>query len=139
MAQLNPYLNFDNNCREAMTFYKDCFGGELSIQTIEGSPMEAECPAAMKHQVLHATLTSGPFILMGSDMAGPEGFTKGNTIALSVSCGSAEEINNFFSKLSAEGQITHPLADKFWGATFGVVTDKFGIRWMLNYDKHQAA
>ncbi len=137
MTQINAYINFNGNCREAMNFYKECLGGELALQTVEGSPIEAQCPAAMKHQILHASLMNDGLILMGSDMQGPEGFIKGNTIALSLNCSSEEEINTFFSKLSQDGKITHALTEQFWGATFGVLTDKFGIRWMLNYDKNQ--
>ena len=74
---------------------------------------------------------------MGSDMVGPDGFNKGNNIALSVNCSSEEEINTFFSKLSAGGKIIDPLKVQFWGAIFGVLTDKFGINWMFNYDKNQ--
>jgi PhnB protein len=58
-------------------------------------------------------------------------------VALSLSCSSAEEIKSFFSKLSKNGKVSHALKEEFWGATFGVLTDKFGIRWMLNYDKNQ--
>jgi len=135
MAQINAYLNFDGNCREAMTFYKKCLGGELTVQTIEGSPIEFQCPVSMKQQVLHASLLKDNLVLMASDMAEPEGFIKGNTIALSLNCNSEREIRTFFSRLSAGGRITHPLEKQFWGATFGVLTDKFGIKWILNYDK----
>ena len=137
MTQINAYLNFDGNCREAMTFYKDCLGGELNLQTVEGSPMEAQCPAAMKHHVMHATLIKGPLLLMGSDMPGPDGFIKGTNVSLSLNCSTEEEINKFFTALSEGGKILDPLKDQFWGAMFGCLTDKFGIRWMLNYDKNQ--
>ncbi|MGZ8558511.1 MAG: VOC family protein, partial [Chitinophagaceae bacterium] len=102
-----------------------------------GSPVEAQCPFSMRNQILHASLLKDSLVLMASDMVGPDGFIKGNTISLSLNCRSEIEINTFFSKLSAGGQITHPLDKEFWGATFGVLTDKYGIRWMLNYDKKQ--
>ncbi len=137
MTQINAYLNFDGNCREAMNFYRNCLGGELAFQTVEGSPIEAQCAAAMKHQILHASLMKDALLLMGSDMQGPEGFIKGNTIALSLNCSSEEEIAAFFKSLSNGGKVTHELTEQFWGATFGVFTDKFGVRWMLNYDKNQ--
>ena len=138
MAQINAYINFEGNCREVMTFYKECFGGELNMQTIEGSPIETECPTAIKHQILHASLSKDELLLMGSDMQEPGGnFTKGNNIALSLNCSSDEEIKTFFSKLSEGGRISHNLMQSFWGATFGVLTDKYGIRWILNYDKSQ--
>ena len=137
MTLINAYINFDGNCREAMSFYKDCLGGELNMQTVEGSPIESQCPPEIKHHILHASLMKDDLILMGSDMQEPGGFTKGNNIALSLSCSSDEEIKTFFSKLSEGGKISHNLMQSFWGATFGVLTDKFGIRCMLNYDKKQ--
>ena len=137
MTQINAYLNFNGNCREAMTFYQQCLGGELTLQTIEGSPVEAQCPVAMKDQILHASLLKETLVLMASDMTGPDGFIKGNTIALSLNCSSENEIKTFFSNLSSGGQISHPLEEQFWGATFGVLTDKYGTRWMLNYDKNR--
>jgi PhnB protein len=136
MTQINAYLNFNGNCRDAMNFYKECLGGELALQTVEGSPIEAQCPPAIKNQVLHASLMKEAILLMGSDMVGPDGFIKGNTMSLSLSCSSEEEINSFFSNLSEGGKIIHPLRVEFWGAIFGVFTDKFGVRWMLNYDKN---
>ena len=138
MTQISAYLNFNGNCREAMEYYKECLGGELSLQTVAGSPIEAQCPAAMKNQVLHSSLIKNGLLLMGSDMVGPEGFTMGNNIALSVNCSSEEEINTFFSNLSAGGKILDPLKEQFWGAVFGCLTDKFGIRWMFNFEKSKS-
>ena len=74
---------------------------------------------------------------MGSDMNAPGGYVKGNNISLSLICSSDDEINSFFKNLSAGGKIIDPLGVKFWGAVFGVLDDKYGIRWMLNYDKNQ--
>ena len=136
MTQINAYINFSGNCREAMTFYNQCIGGELNMQTVQGSPLEKDCTEALQQHILHASLTKDALLLMGSDMEGPEGFIKGNNIALSLNCSSDEEINRFFSNLAQEGKVVHPLNAAFWGATFGVLTDKFGIRWMLNYDKN---
>jgi PhnB protein len=74
---------------------------------------------------------------MGSDMEGPGGYVPGNTVSLCVACRSEAEINAYFASLAAGGTILDPLGVKFWGDTFGVLTDKFGVRWMLNYDKNQ--
>ena len=137
MTQINAYITFLGNCREAMLFYRDCLGGELAIQTVGGSPIENQCPAAMKEHILHASLQKDGLLLMASEMPGPEGYVKGNSIALSLNCSSEQEINEFFTRLSSGANIIHPLRQEFWGATFGVLTDKFGIRWMLNYDKNQ--
>jgi PhnB protein len=135
MTQINPYLNFNGNCREVMTFYQDCLAADLTLQTIEGSPLEDQCPAAMKKQILHAVLQKGSVLLMASDMIGPDGFNKGNNFSLSLNCSTEDEIETIFANLSQGGQVTHPLAKQFWGGTFGVLTDKYGIKWILNYDK----
>jgi PhnB protein len=137
MTQINAYVTFTGNCREVMTFYKECIGGELTMQTIGGSPIETDFPPKMKNMILHASLTKGSLLLLGSDCVGPDGYTKGNNIALCVNCSSDEEINTFYTKLSAGGKIIDPLGVKFWGAVFGVFTDKFGISWMLNYNKSE--
>ena len=115
MTQINAYINFNGRCSQAMTFYKECLDAELTIQTIGGSPIEDQCPASMKDQIMHASLTKGALLLMGSDMTGPGGFVKGNDMALSLNCSSEEEINAFFSKLSEGGEIIDPLGDKILG------------------------
>lgn len=137
MTAINAYVGFNGACREAMNFYKNCMGGELIIQTIGESPMAANFPAEMKDKVLHSSLTKDALLLMGSDMNSPGEFIKGNNVALSLSCSSKEEINTYFSKLADGGKVMDPLKDQFWGAIFGAVKDKYGINWMLNYDKNQ--
>ena len=137
MPNLNPYINFNGNCREAMTFYRDCLGGNLDLQTIGGSPIEQHCPAAMKDQILHSSLVKDGFMLMGSDMNGMEEYAHGNTISLNLNCTSEEEINKYYNNISQGGKVIDPLGVKFWGAVFGVVKDKFGVRWMFHYDKNQ--
>jgi len=74
---------------------------------------------------------------MGTDMTGPEGFKQGNNIAVSVNCDSEEEIGSFYSKLSEGGSVMESLKLQFWGALFGVIVDKFGICWMLNFDERK--
>ena len=68
MTQINSYLTFNGNCREAMTFYKECLGGELSFQTIGESPLSEKMSAEMKRYIVHATLKNDKLELMGSDM-----------------------------------------------------------------------
>jgi len=134
MTQLSPYINFNGECRQAMHFYQESLGGELHLQTIAGSPIEAACPPAIRDQILHSTLINKGIFMMGSDMQGPVQTVKGNNIAISVNCSSEEEINSFFKNLSAGGEIIEDLKKQFWGGLFGVLTDKFGIRWMFNYE-----
>ena len=136
MTQLNAYLHFNGNCREAMTFYKDSLGGELVMQTVGESPMAGQMPAAQRKNILHASLTNKGMALMGSDMNGPGGVKHGNAISLTVVCSSKTEIEALSAKLSAGGKVLHPLKEEFFG-TYGDLTDKYGIHWMLNYDKNQ--
>jgi len=136
MTKINVYLTFAGNCREAMTFYKECLGGELTLQTIGESPMAGKLPPQMKECILHATLTKGAMVLMGSDMVDEKGLVKGNAVSLTLECSSEKEIRAFYGNLSAEGEATHPLEDTFWGALFGDLTDKFGNHWLFNFDKN---
>ncbi len=136
MAQINSYLTFSGNCREAMMFYKECFGGELFFQTIGASPLAAKLPAKMKKCILHATLKKDDLLLLASDMAPAPALIKGNAISLSLNCNSEEEIKMYYQKLSEGGKKNHPLENTFWGATFGGLTDKFGNHWLLNYEKN---
>jgi PhnB protein len=135
MAQLNPYLNFDNNCREAMNFYKECLGGELFLQTVSELPaMAAQMPPQMKDNILHSSLTSGDMVIMASDLS-REKRIEGNTVHLCINCSSENELNSFFSKLSAGGKVTEPIADMPWGAKYGALTDKYGKHWIFNFPK----
>jgi PhnB protein len=136
MTQINSYLTFNGNCREAMTFYKDCLGGELIFQTIGESPLSDKMPRQMKDCILHATLTKNALVLMASDMVSESGLVKGNAVSLSLNCSSEEEIKKYYAKLSAGGTANHPLEDSFWGALFGDLTDKFGNHWILNFNKN---
>jgi PhnB protein len=135
MAQINSYLTFNGNCFEAMNFYKESLGGELSFQKIGESPLADKMPPQMKECVLHSTLTKGDLVLMGSDMASENGLIKGNAVSLMVDCGSEEEINTYYQKLSAGGNADHPIETSFWGALFGDLTDKYGNHWLLHFDK----
>jgi PhnB protein len=140
MPQLNPYLSFNGTCREAMTFYQSCLGGELLIQPFADSPLAAQVPAEARQRVLHSMLTSGSMVLMASDMGGgPERpLTPGNTVSLCLNGSSDEEITTLFNKLSEGGTIVDPLADMFWGK-FGSITDKFGMSWLFNYSPPAAS
>jgi len=132
MAQINSYLTFNGNCREAMTFYKECFGGELVLRKVKDSPVAGDMPQQMGESILHSSLTNDSLILMGTDMC-RAALVKGNTVSLCINCSTETEIKTFFGNLSIGGQITHPLGQTFWGALYGELTDKFGHNWMLNY------
>lgn len=135
MTYINAFLNFNGRCREAMTFYQECLGGELVFQKISESPMAAQMPSEMGPKILHSSLTKEGIVLMGSDMMG-NALVDCNKVGLCVNCSSHEEINDFFNKLSVGGKIKQPLHQSFWGATYGEMTDKFGINWMFSYSKN---
>jgi PhnB protein len=118
-----------------MNFYKECLGGELTIQTVGETPLAEKMPEKMKAYVLHATLTNGNLTLMGSDMVPQDGLIKGNSVSLSLNCDSEEEIRSVYKKLCYGGEATHPLELTFWGATVGGLTDRYGHHWLLHYEQ----
>ncbi|MBI1782926.1 MAG: VOC family protein [Sphingobacteriales bacterium] len=134
MSQINAYLNFDGNTREAMSFYQQCLGGELVMQKIAESPMAAQMPSEMGPKILHSNLSADGIVLMASDCVG-KNIVNGNNVFLNINCHSSDEINTYFNGLAEGGKIIEPLHQSFWGATFGVLIDKFGINWMFNYSK----
>ena len=133
MTQINSYLTFNGNCREAMNFYKECLGGELVLQTIGESPLSDKMPSKMKESILHSTLTKENLLLMGSDMVDEKGLVKGNSVSLMLNCSSEDEVITCYSNLSKGGMATHPLEHTFWGALFGDLVDKFGNHWLLHF------
>ena len=130
---LHSYLTFSGNCREAMTFYQDCLGGELSFQTIGESPLPPGLPAHMKNYLVHASLCRNGFVLMASDMVGEQGLVKGNAVSMMLQCSSPEEIRTCYEKLSRDGQAAQALEPTYWGGLSGDLTDKFGNHWLLHY------
>jgi PhnB protein len=129
MPQLIPYLTFKGNGREAMTFYKECLGGELQIMTYGESPVAAQMPKELHDSVMHGVLRKNDFVLMASDMMASEEPVQGNAVTLTLICPTIEELESSFSRLSAGGKVGHPLEKQFFG-TIGDFTDKFGFRWM---------
>lgn len=129
MTHIVAYLNFNGNCREAMTFYKECLGGELKLQTVAESPMANQIPAAMGQSILHSSLNNGGIDLMASDM-NANNIKQGNNVNLCIVCNSEDELHTYFNKLSEGGNVTHQV-EKFFAGTMGNLTDKFGISWML--------
>ena len=136
MAQINAYLNLAGKCREAMNFYKECLGGELSFMMVGETPMAKDMPQERHQLILHSSLTNGDRVIFASDMIDGDPVF-GNTVQLCLNCISEEEIRTVYNKLAVGGEIHDPLRETFWGAIFGGVIDKFGIRWMFNYDKNQ--
>ncbi|MEO5816331.1 MAG: VOC family protein [Gemmatimonadaceae bacterium] len=144
MKAFQPYLNFQGNTREAMTFYRQCIDGELFVQTAGEMQLPPDQVDAMKKNgetmppppnpdfVIHARLTKGPAVIMASDAMPDAPFTVGNNVWVNIDCDSIAEIEKVFAAFSEGGHVIMPLADQFWNARYGMLTDKFGINWMFN-------
>ena len=131
MAKIIAYLKFNGNCREAMTFYKECFGGELNLQTIKGSALEGFIPAEEAQKILHSSLINDELSLYASEME-IKSYSPGNTVFLWLNCSSEQEIKTIFTKLAAGGKIDAELQIAYWGSSFGAITDKFGMKWYIS-------
>lgn len=143
MAQINPYINFAGNTEEAFNFYKSVFGGEFAmLQRFGEAPGCGEMPEGKqisegdKEKIMHIALPIGENVLMATDMLESMGqkLEEGNNFSIAVGADSKEEADRIFNGLAEGGTVEMPLADAFWGAYFGMLKDKFGLRWMINYD-----
>ena len=135
MAAINTYLNFNGNTEEAFNFYKSVFGGEFkTLQRYKDTPDAEKMPASAQEKIMHVALPIGDNMLMGTDTGdGMPQVTFGTNSSIAIEASSEDEANNLFKGLSDGGNVTMPLQKTFWGAYFGMVTDKFGIQWMVNY------
>lgn len=136
-ATVTPYLSFSGNCWEVMTFYKVALNGKLDLMEFAGSPVEGQVPDDYKHKVLHATLTFGDAMIMASDSLPGMEVNMGNGYSISISTANLEEAERFFNNLAKGGKITMPFAETFWAARYGMLTDKYGVSWMVNCEVAQ--
>jgi len=129
-SQLNPYLTFNGNAREAMEFYHSVLGGDLTVSTFGefGNP-----DPAVADKVMHAMLTNPKgYTLMASDTAPGMPFNPGNTMTVSLSGDEGEGLEDVWAKLADGGTVHVPFEKQMWGDVFGQLADKFGIQWMVN-------
>jgi len=141
MATINPYLTFNGNCEEAFNLYKSVFGGEFPyVGRYTEMPSEQPLPESEANKIMHISLPiSTETTLMGADSSdafGPPS-TFGDNISISINASSEEEATRLFNGLAEGGTVKMPLQKTFWGAFFGMLTDKFGIHWMVNFDYEQ--
>jgi PhnB protein len=141
MTTVNIYLLYEGTCRAAFEFYKSVFGGEFeSISTFgEMPPQEGQPPMPddMKEMIMHVTLRiNQETLLMGSDNGGETGppVSLGNNFSIFVHTDSVEETERIFNALSEEGTVNMPLEKTFWNSYFGMLTDQFGVNWMVSMD-----
>src|SRR5262245_31844730 len=116
MKEMITYLNFDGNCREAMTFYERCLGGELQLMPF--SEGQFDYPKEAKDRIIHARLARGSAVLMASDTMPGMPFQEGNNFSICINCETLQELEKLFSALGEKGKVTMPLQDTSWGARF---------------------
>ena len=142
MTTVNVYLTFNGDCEEAFNFYKSVFGGEFSYMgRFKDMPPEErnQVKDSEKDKIMHVSLpVSKETILMGSDASEYYGkMNMGNNFSISINTDNKEEADRFYKSLSEGGKSGMPMNETFWGSYFGMLTDKYGINWMVSYDKGQ--
>ncbi|MEU1194343.1 VOC family protein [Streptomyces sp. NPDC005859] len=132
-SRLNPYLSFTGDARQALEFYKEVFGGELSLNTY-GDFGQADAPgSAGGEKIMHGMLeTPSGFTLMAADTPPGMESTAGTNFSVSLSGDDDADLRGYWAKLSAGGSVGVPLDKQMWGDVFGMCTDRFGIPWMVN-------
>jgi PhnB protein len=132
MLGVSPYIAFKGNCREAIEFYKSALDAEvLFTQTVGASPMSDMGPP---DNIMHCTIKVGGSTIMMCDDARPEAAGGDGNISLAIGLNDPERAKQLFEKLAKDGSAVMPLAKTYWAEAFGMVTDKFGIKWMINCD-----
>ena len=133
--EVQPYLFFTGNCEEALNFYKGVFGGEITqISRWKDMPPGSGGPEVTPengHLIMHSTFTSPAFSFMASDATPGKKYGEG-PISLSVGLSDPDQGQRVFDELAKGGTVEMPFSDAFWGAKFGMLTDKYGIDWMIN-------
>jgi PhnB protein len=130
-TKLNPYLGFQDNARQAMEFYQTVFGGKLMMSTFK--EFNASQDPSQDNKIMHAMLEAdNGMTLMASDMPCCMEYKAGTNYSISLSGENEAELKGYFEKLSAGGNVTMPLEKAMWGDTFGMLTDKFGVSWLVN-------
>lgn len=129
-SKLNPYLSFDDNAKEAMAFYHSVFGGNLSSNTFGEFGAEGDQADGIMHAQLE---TEAGYTIMGADTPSEMGEpTPNGSISLSGDQSDGDLLRGYFERLSEGGEVTMPLERQMWGDDFGMLTDRFGVSWMVN-------
>ena len=140
MISINPYFNFPGNTEEAFNFYKSVFGGDFAmLMRFKDTPEAGKTKPQDLEKLMHIALPVGKgTVLMATDATESMGqkLVVGNNIHLSIHAESEAEADKIHKALSQGGNVTVPMSKQFWGSYFGMVTDKFGIQWMVSYDQN---
>lgn len=130
--QSNIYLFFDGECEAAFKFYEQCLGGKIgAMMTYGDAPLCEEIPSEQRDRIMHANLTVGGMVLMGSDTP-PDGFKKPQGFSVNLQFDGVVEAERIFEKLSENGTVKMPFQETFWSTRFGMLVDRFGTPWMIN-------
>ena len=133
--QVNPYLFFDGRCEAAFKFYAELLGGKIEAMLPHaGTPADGHVPPEWRDKIMHARLTAGDIILMGSD-APPDHFDQPKGFYVNVSVADPAEAERIFAALTENGTVRMPLQETFWATRFGMCVDRFGTPWMVNCEK----
>ncbi|WP_216910155.1 VOC family protein [Nocardia noduli] len=136
VSRLNPYISFGETARAALEFYRDVFGGTLTVNTFgDFGDKEAEGADLVMHGMLE---TPGGFTLMAADTPPGMEYTPGSSISVSLSGDDATELRGYWEKLVSGGTVAVPLEKQMWGDEFGMCLDRFGISWMVNISAESA-
>lgn len=128
---LNPYLNFTDNARDAMDFYQSVFGGNLEMHTFK--EYNASQDPSEDDKIMHSVLEADNGIMfMAADTPNNMEFKAGTNYSMSLSGDNEAELAGYYEKLAAAGTVIMPLENAPWGDKFGMVTDKYGIQWLVN-------
>jgi PhnB protein len=130
--QMNPYVNFNGQCEAAFKFYERCLDGQLGgIFRYAGTSLAGQVPAGWQDKVMHASVTIGGQTLLGADVA-PDRYEEPKGFSLSLQMSKTTDADRIFQMLAKGGAVVMPLEKTFWAARFGVLIDRFGIRWIIN-------
>ena len=132
MLGVNPYISFKGNCRQAIEFYKSALDANvLFTQTVGESPMSDMGPA---ENIMHCTMKVGDSTIMMCDDPRPGGAASGGNISLAIGLNDPGRAKQIFGNLAKDGSVIMPLEKTYWAEAFGMVSDKFGVKWMINCD-----
>jgi PhnB protein len=137
MSLVNAYITFKGNCREAMNFYKEALGAELTLSTVGQMSNEAKMTEEAANKIMHSSLTiNGETLFFASDMFGEE-YNIGNAISLCINATSEEQARRFFHNLNQNSKSNRELRMEMWGDMYGEVMDRFGVCWMINFHEEK--
>jgi len=136
--QLNSYIFFNGQCETAFKFYEQCLGGKIvAMLTHAGTPAEENVPPEWRNKIMHARLTVGDSVLMGSD-APPGHYQEAKGFSVNIAIEDPHDAERIFHALAENGTVRMPIQKTFWAARFGMLVDRFGIPWMVNCEQAAA-